>query len=179
MDRQPLLESERLTLRPLRESDWDALFAVASDPLLWQQHPIHDRWREEVFRPFFDDALKAGGALLAIRKSDGAVIGSSQFRACPIAPEEQEIGWTFLARECWGTGLNAEMKRLMLAHALTYAPRVLFRIGDTNIRSRMAIEAIGGVLVDGMGEEGEYQGQPARHVVYEITQESFRSGPLA
>lgn len=173
MDRQPVLEGERLTLRPLRESDWEALFAVASDPLVWEQHPIHDRWQEAVFRPFFDDALASGGALLAIRKADGKVIGSSQFRACPIAPEELEIGWTFLAREGWGTGLNPEMKHLMLGHALADVPRVLFRIGETNIRSRKAIEAIGGVLVEGMVEEGEYKGQSARHVVYEITRESF------
>jgi RimJ/RimL family protein N-acetyltransferase len=41
LDRQPVLEDERLLLRPLRAEDWDALFAVASDPLVWQQHPAH------------------------------------------------------------------------------------------------------------------------------------------
>ncbi|MGX7951585.1 GNAT family N-acetyltransferase [Tsuneonella sp. HG249] len=177
MDRQPVLEGERLLLRPLRPEDWPALFAVASDPLVWEVHPAHDRWQEAVFRAFFDEALAEGGALVAIRKDDGKIVGSSQFRACPISPEDIEIGWTFLARECWGTGLNPAMKRLMLAHALFDYPRVLFRIGETNGRSRKALEAIGGRLTD-MVEDGEYKGAPVRHVVYEIDRGNFASGPL-
>ena len=178
MDRQPVLDGERLHLRPLRADDWAALYAVASDPRVWEVHPAHDRWEEPVFRAFFDEALAEGGALLAIRKDDGKVVGSSQFRPCPVRAEDIEIGWTFLARECWGTGLNPEMKRLMLAHALAEYPRVLFRIGETNIRSRKAIEAIGGRLTD-LVEDGEYKGAPVRHVVYEIDRASFASGPLS
>lgn len=178
MERQPVLDGERLHLRPLRADDWDALYAVAADPLVWEVHPAHDRWREPVFRAFFDEALAEGGALVAIRKADGGVVGSSQFRACPISPEDIEIGWTFLARECWGTGLNPEMKRLMVGHALSDYPRVLFRIGETNIRSRKAIEAIGGRLTD-LVEDGEYKGSPVRHLVYQINHTDFASGPLA
>ena len=68
LDRQPVLEGERLTLRPLVPADWDALFAVASDPLIWEQHPAHDRWQEPVFRAFFDDALANAGALIAMER---------------------------------------------------------------------------------------------------------------
>jgi RimJ/RimL family protein N-acetyltransferase len=178
MDRQPVLESERLLLRPLTPDDWDALYSVAADPLVWEVHPAHDRWQEPVFHAFFDEALAEGGALLAIRKADGRAVGSSQFRACPIEPDEIEIGWTFLARECWGTGLNPEMKRLMLGHALAEFPRVLFRIGETNVRSRKAIEAVGGQLTE-MVEDGEYKGVAVRHVVYEIDRAGFATGPLA
>lgn len=178
MDRQPTLEGERLLLRPLAPEDWDALYAVASDPLVWEVHPAHDRWREDVFRAFFDEGLAEGGALLAIRKADGQPVGSSQFRICPIKPDEIEIGWTFLARECWGTGLNPEMKRLMLEDALPHYPRVLFRIGETNVRSRKAIEAIGGRLTD-LLEDGDYKGTPVRHVVYEIDRANFAGGPLS
>lgn len=176
MDRQPVLEGSNLLLRPTRADDYEALFAVASDPLLWAQHPIADRWQEAVFRTFFDEGMAAGGALVAVRKRDGRVVGSSQFRACPIKLDEIEIGWTYLARDCWGTGLNPEMKRLMLDHALAHFPRVLFRIGETNIRSRKAIEAIGGRLTD-VVEDGAYRGEPVRHVVYEIERTGFASGP--
>ena len=132
MDRQPTLEGERLLLRPLASTDRDALFAVASDRLIWEQHPAHDRWQPEVFGAFFDEALSAGGALVVILKGQERIVGSSQFRPCPIAPSEMEIGWTFLARDQWGGSVNREMKRLMLNHALANCPRVLFRIGDTN-----------------------------------------------
>src|SRR6187401_3232783 len=130
MDRQPVLEGERLLLRPLRESDWDALYAVAADRELWAVHPSHDRWQEPVFRAFFEDALDKGGALAIVDKASGAVIGSSRFQAYdPANGGEVEIGWSFLARPYWGLGYNAEFKRLMLAHAFRWVERVLFRVG--------------------------------------------------
>ena len=99
LDRQPVLEDGRILLRPLRAEDWDALFAVAADPLVWEQHPAHDRWQESVFRAFFADALANKGALIAIDKADGAVIGSSRFQGLEEANGGSvEIGWTFLAR---------------------------------------------------------------------------------
>ena len=100
MDRQPVLEGERLLLRPLTEADWPALYAVASDRELWAVHPSHDRWQEPVFRAFFDDALAKGGALAIIDKASGAVTGSSRFQYCDREEEQGalEIGWSFIAR---------------------------------------------------------------------------------
>src|SRR5690349_25103723 len=94
---QPHLKGELLELRPLRPDDWDALYAVASDPLIWAQHPASDRYKPEVFRAFFDDALGSGGALVAIDNATGAVIGSSRFHDHDAAASEVEIGWSFLA----------------------------------------------------------------------------------
>ena len=178
MNRQPTLEGEHLLLRPLEPTDWDALFAIASDPMVWEQHPFHDRWREDVFRVFFDDALAKGGALAVVHKAKGAIIGSSRFQGY----EEEdggsvEIGWTFLACKYWGTGLNHEMKRLMLAHALESVERVDFRVGETNYRSRIALENIGAVR-SRRTDLQQYQGKRVLHLVYEITRENFENGPL-
>ena len=173
MDRQPTLETERLVLRPLAEGDREALFAIASDPMVWEQHPIHDRWRREVFDAFFDEGLASGGALAVIRKSDQAIVGSSRYDK--YDPEEGgvvEIGWTYLDRACWGKGINPEMKRAMLAHAFAQVARVEFRVGDTNYRSRNALEAIGAERTDRY-ELGKYQGKRIVHLVYEITREGF------
>lgn len=177
MDRQPTLESATLLLRPMREDDWNALFALASDPLVWEQHPIPDRWQEDVFRGYFDDAMAQGGALAATLRADHRIVGCSQYRPTPFDLDAIEIGWTFLARHYWGGTTNHEMKWLMLRHAFESVTRVLFRIGETNVRSRTAMERIGGRLTD-LLEDGEYQGRPVRHVVYEITRETFASGPL-
>ena len=180
MDRQPTLEGERLLLRPLRRDDWEALYAVAADPLLWEVHPAHDRWQEPVFRAFFDDAMAKGGALAIVDRSTGAVIGSSRFQFCD-RPEEDgalEIGWSFLARACWGKGYNAEFKRLMLAHAFRFVDRVVFRVGADNVISRKAMANIGGRLTGDSYVE-ERAGRPVEHVVFEITRESFAEGPLA
>ena len=179
MDRQPVLDGERLLLRPLRPNDWDALFAVASDPEVWALHPAHDRWQEPVFRAFFEDALANEGALVVVDKASGAIVGSSRFQGYdPADGGSVEIGWTFLARRLWGAGLNAEMKRLMLSHALRYVERVVFRVGADNVVSRGAMKNIGGRLTD-RTDITMLAGEPIVHVVYEIDRASFGSGPLA
>ncbi len=142
-DLQPVLDGELLRLRPLRDDDFDALYAVASDPLIWEQHPDSDRYQEPVFREFFRGALESGGALVAIDVRDDRVIGSSRFHGFDAQRSEVEIGWTFLARSHWGGLYNGEMKALMLQHAFNYVPRVIFVVGITNFRSQRAVEKLG------------------------------------
>ena len=179
MDRQPVLDGERLYLRPLARADWDALYAVASDRELWAVHPSHNRWQEPVFREFFADALAKGGALAIVDKSTGAVIGSSRFQFCDRQEEDGalEIGWSFIARAYWGKGYNAEFKRLMLEYAFRHVDRVVFRVGADNVISRKAMANIGGRLT-GVTYWEDRAGRPVEHVVFEITRESFASGPL-
>jgi len=154
-DLQPILKGELLGLRPLRPEDFHDLYAVASDPLIWEQHPIKDRYQEEVFQGFFREALESGGALIAIDSKDGRVIGSSRFHGYDKEKSEIEIGWTFLARSHWGGIYNREMKQLMLRHAFQFVQSVIFLVGPQNLRSQRALEKIGGVRVgsrpDGAG----------------------------
>ncbi len=178
LDRQPILECEKVLLRPLTTDDWDALFAIASDAAIWEQHPMHDRWREDVFRAFFEDALAKQGALAIVDQNTGAIIGSSRFQA--YDPEDGgsvEIGWTFLARSHWGKGTNQAVKRLMLAHAFESVARVDFRVGETNYRSRIALENIGATR-SARTELTRYDSKRVLHIVYEITREAFVKGPL-
>lgn len=180
LDRQPVLEGEHVALRPLCETDWAALFAVAADPLVWEQHPAHDRWREPVFRAFFEDALANKGALLVLDAKTGAAIGSSRFGGLEeAAGGSVEIGWTFLARSHWGGRWNHEMKRLMLAHALASVAEVRFLVGETNTRSRRALEKIGAALTDRREDRVMADGAVIPHLTYVITRESFAAGPLA
>lgn len=180
LDRQPVLEDEHVRLRPLRADDWDALFAVASDPLIWEQHPAHDRWQESVFRAFFDDALANRGALLVHDAQTGAVIGSSRFEGLEESDGGSvEIGWTFLARSHWGGRWNHAMKRLMVGHALTSLAEVRFLVGEPNIRSRRALERIGAVLTDRREDRVMADGRVIPHLTYAITRADFARGPLA
>lgn len=144
-DLQPLLQSEILEVRPLRPDDFEVLYAVAADPLVWEQHPSADRYREEVFKVFFREALESGGAMIVIDRKDGRVIGSSRFHAYDETASEVEIGWTFLARSHWGGSYNRELKRLMLGHAFRFVNRVVFCVGSNNIRSQRAVVKIGAV----------------------------------
>ncbi len=164
-DLQPVLKGDLLALRPLRPEDFDELYAVASDPLIWEQHPVKDRYQEEVFKGFFREAMDSGGALVALDSKDGRIIGSSRFHGYDEEKSEIEIGWTFLARSHWGGIYNREMKQLMLRHAFQFVNRVVFLIGPRNLRSQKAMEKIGGVRVgtrvDGAGRES---------VVYQISE---------
>lgn len=166
---QPTLTGELVELRPLREEDFAALFAVASDPLIWEQHPDPDRCTEPVFRQFFRGGIDSGGAFMVLDRKDGRVIGSSRYAEYNEARSEIEIGWTFLARSHWGGQYNGEMKRLMLAHAFRFVDRVVFRVGEHNRRSQLALKKIGAVFV--AHEADPRRGHPA--VVYAITRASF------
>ena len=142
-DYQPVLRGDLVTLRPLSSDDFDVLFEVASDPAIWEQHPITDRYGEEEFRTYFRDALACGGTLVAVDTSDGRVIGSSRFHGYNAEQNEVEIGWTFLARSHWGGEYNGEMKRLMCRHAFRLVDSVVLLVGPENRRSRRAAEKIG------------------------------------
>jgi RimJ/RimL family protein N-acetyltransferase len=167
-DRQPVLRGALVELRPLCAADFAALFAVASDPLIWEQHPEPDRFQEPTFRAFFDEALASGGALVAIDRANGRIIGSSRYHGFKPDVSEVEIGWTFLARAYWGGRYNSEMKRLMLDHAFRWVRRVVFIIGPENRRSQRAMEKIGGVRA---GTTTDAQGR--ERVVFEITRASY------
>ena len=152
-DYQPVLMGELVELRPLRSEDYDDLYAVAADPLLWEQHPVPNRHEEAVFQEFFREAVASGGALVAIDARTQQVIGSSRFHAYNGEKSEVEIGWTFLARSHWGGTHNGEMKQLMLQHAFQCVDTVVFMIDPQNFRSQRAVEKIGGLRVGSRPDE--------------------------
>ena len=153
-DRQPTLVGALVEARPLRRSDFAALHAVASDPAIWEQHPVPDRWREPVFREFFEESLASGGALLVRERASGAVIGSSRFHGYSETGSEVEIGWTFLARSHWGGRYNGDLKAIMIEHAFRFVRSVVLVISPTNVRSQRAAARIGAVAEPGLDAQG-------------------------
>ena len=166
---QPILKSEILEVRPLQADDFETLYEVASDPLIWEQHPDSDRYKLDVFRKFFDEALQSGGALVVIDRKNDRVIGSSRFHGYDLVRSEIEIGWTFLARSHWGGAHNRELKRLMLAHAFNFIDNVIFFVGANNLRSQRAVEKIGGTRI---GSKLDPNGRES--FIYRITRSAFR-----
>jgi RimJ/RimL family protein N-acetyltransferase len=166
-DLQPHLHGELLKLRPLQRDDFSALYKVASDPLIWEQHPQKERYQFEVFKEFFKGAMASGGALLASKAGSDQVIGSSRYYGLDLAKKQVAIGYTFLSRECWGHTYNKEMKKLMLDHAFKFVDAVIFHIGENNTRSRKAIEKTGGTLVARVPQTLP-DGSPYTEVIYEI-----------
>ena len=171
---QPVLKSKLVELRPLRSEDYDDLYAVAADPLIWEQHPVKNRHEEARFREFFGESLASGGALLILDAKTQRPIGSSRFHGYDNERREVEIGWTFLARSHWGGTHNGQVKQLMLQHAFRFVKRVVFLVDPSNTRSQRAVEKIGGVRV---GRRPDAGGRDSH--VYEITAAASETGSRA
>lgn len=167
-DYQPVLKGNLVELRPLRSEDYDGLYAVAADPLIWEQHPVKNRHDKEGFRGFFLESLASGGALIVIDATTERMIGSSRFHGYDNERSEVEIGWTFLARSHWGGIYNGQVKELMLRHAFRFVNRVVFLVGLQNMRSQVAVERIGAVRV---GSRPDANGEDS--YVYQITASAF------
>lgn len=146
------------------------MFAAASDPLIWELHPVRDRYTEPVFRQFFESAIACKSAFAFVERTTSSIIGSSRYHGYNAERSEIEIGWTFLIRRHWGGSTNREVKRLMLHHAFTFVDTVIFWVGETNARSQRAMEKIGGTRRTGPFSRPPYNDP---HVVFEIARKSF------
>ncbi len=171
---QPHIENELIRLQPLKESDFEALYAVASDPLIWEQHPSRERYKREVFENYFRGAIRSGGAFLVFDNKTGTLAGSSRYYDWNEEKRVIAIGYTFISRAYWGGGYNRALKALMLDHAFRYADTVIFHVGADNIRSRKAMEKLGGVLIG--QEDISYYGEKSNpNVVYKIDKKDWKT----
>ena len=170
IDLQPTLQGDLLLVRPLRFDDFESLFRAASDPLIWEQHPQSDRYKREVFQTYFDSAIASRGAFAIVDRKSGRVIGSSRYWNFKPEQREIEIGWTFLERAFWGGAYNGELKRLMIDHALRFVDRVVFVVGESNLRSQNALRKIGATLAGTLDRQGS-DGTIQRNVVFEVRKE--------
>ncbi len=168
MNRQPILQDDSVILTPLRPDEFEELLAVASDPLIWAQHPNPDRWKREIFRTYFDGAMASGSAFMIRNKAHGNAIGSTRFYDHDAEASEIKIGYTFFSRYQWGTGTNQRVKKLMLDHAFQYVRRVIFHVGAQNMRSRIAMQRLGAEVI-GEEEVAYFGEQPKTNVVFRIT----------
>jgi len=165
------LKNEWVELTPLNPMDFERLYSIGKDPLIWEQHPNPDRYKRDVFQTYFQGAIESDGAFL-IKDIPGNVIGCTRFYDYLAEKREVKIGYTFFSRQCWGKPYNKSAKMLMLSYALRFVDMVIFHIGTGNIRSQKAIEKIGAKLI---GEETvAYYGEtPKINKVYTIGRSDF------
>jgi len=168
MNLQPThLKNDLVWLEPLKQAHFEELYLVASDPLIWEQHPNPDRYKLDAFTNYFKGAMESGGAFIIRDTLSGKALGSSRYCAYDAANKEIQIGYTFFSRVCWGKSINKAVKKLMLTHAFNDVDKVAFYVGANNIRSQKAMEAIGGIKV--REEVVAYFGEPDRlNFRYEI-----------
>jgi RimJ/RimL family protein N-acetyltransferase len=174
IDWQPYLIGSTLRLRPLAEADYDALFAAASDPLIWEQHPDRERHTRTRFDFYFRSAIESKGALAVIDLKSGTLIGSSRYTDHNSNTSSVEIGFTFLTRNYWGGTYNRELKTLMLNYAFQQVETVYFVVGKNNLRSRKAMTKIGGIEI-AEGTSVPVSGDLSKSVIYQIGKSAWAS----
>ncbi|PIF45912.1 RimJ/RimL family protein N-acetyltransferase [Chryseobacterium sp. 52] len=171
---QPILESKNVSLLPLEKEDFEVLYALASDPQIWEQHPQKNRWKKEEFTTFFEGAIVSKGAFKIIDKQTGQMIGSTRFYDYSEEEDIIFIGYTFFTRACWGTGINTSVKSMMMDYILQYVSKVGFHVGAHNVRSQIAVGRIGGEKT--AEQEIAYFGEkPQINFIYEITKNRWES----
>lgn len=167
MNLQPTLRGDLVELRPLRREDYSALFAAASDPLIWELHPQPDRYKPDVFKSFFDEAVESKGAFAIWDLKSSTIIGSSRFYDYKPETSSVVIGYTFLMRKFWGGTYNWDLKKLMVNYALDFVKTAYFHVGTGNFRSQKAMTKIGGIDT-GIEEIPVSYAPPKKSIVYKM-----------
>jgi RimJ/RimL family protein N-acetyltransferase len=174
-DLQPTLSETLISIRPLYEKDFDDLFALASDPLIWEQHPTRDRYKREVFEKYFQGAIESKGAFLVFNAKTGRAIGCSRFYELDKEARSVGIGYTFLSRDHWGATYNRALKSLMINHAFKFVDRIVFHVGINNVRSQKAVEKLGAEKVGTEDRHyfGDLQSNP--NIIYHLHKKDWKS----
>ncbi len=145
-----LLQGEQVSLIPLQLAHFETLIALSKDQRIWQHYAM-DGSKTETLQA----ALAAGLSereqgrqypFVIMRNADKQVIGSTRYLELQPEHKKLEIGWTWMPPDYWGTTVNLECKLLLLSHCFEalHAERVQLKTDENNIRSRKAIEKIGG-----------------------------------
>lgn len=140
-----ILENKIIKLIPLQEDHFETLYEIASDPLVWEQHPIKDRYKKDVFKSFFEGALSSKGSFLILDQETNEVIGTTRFYDYNPEKSNVGIGYTFIGRKFWGGSYNAAAKKLLIDYAFKTVDSILFHVGAENIRSQKAVLKLGAV----------------------------------
>jgi RimJ/RimL family protein N-acetyltransferase len=171
MNLQPTLSNDLVKILPLKESDFDDLYEIASDKLLWEQHPEKDRYKREVFLKLFQEAMLSNTAFSIIDIKTNKTIGSTRFYEYSSVDKSVAIGYTFISRNYWATPYNRALKNVMIDYAFQYVETIVFHVGDTNFRSQKAVEKLSAIHTEIIlnRENGK------SHFVYKLNQEKWKN----
>jgi len=143
------LEGELVRLEPLSAEHEHGLWEASRDERTWEWLSVEQPRTRVEMRAYLQAALAKQAEeteipLVTIRRSDGRIVGSTRYLALHPEHRTVEIGWTWLAPEAWGTGINVEAKLLMLEHAFERLGclRVELKTDARNERSRGAMAAL-------------------------------------
>ncbi len=137
------LSNDLIKLIPLEKSDFEWLYAAASDPAIWEQHPDRNRYTPVGFTVYFQKLLANDIPYLILDVKTEQVIGATSYYQLNEEQKSVAIGFTFLKKEYWGGKYNSSLKKLMIDYAFESLDSIYFHVRDQNLRSQKAIEKLG------------------------------------
>lgn len=148
----PLLENNWVRLDPLLTSHIEYLWPIASTLNIYEYSPTNVS-SKALLKTYIEEALAFQKSHTAIPfaifdKKNNKYVGCTRFGYIDQKHKTLHIGWTWIAKESQGTGLNGSVKQLLLSAA--FGPmgmrKVSFRVDALNIKSRKAVEKLGAQL---------------------------------
>jgi RimJ/RimL family protein N-acetyltransferase len=143
------LESERALLRPLELDDEQALQEVANDDSLWI-YGLQDLSKSGEMNIYIKKAISdrengSSAVWVVVDKKTSKVAGCTRIAEISWKDERGQIGWTWIGRDFQGSGLNKEMKYLILTYGFEVLGlnRIEFKADERNHQSRQALLGIG------------------------------------
>ncbi|RIJ42733.1 GNAT family N-acetyltransferase [Pontibacter oryzae] len=159
----PELQNKRVLLRAFQPSDLTEMSSIAFEEDIWRFMPtrISNHAELQVWADTVEKGFSAGTryTFMIIDKATGRLAGSTSYGNISAADKRLEIGWTWLAKEFRGTGLNRHCKFLLLCHAFEKLEmdRVELKTDALNMRSRKAMLKLGAI------EEGTLRSHTQMH----------------
>ncbi|MCK5441979.1 MAG: GNAT family N-acetyltransferase [Maribacter sp.] len=152
MNNPIILENDFVQLSALTLENYKNLTQIASQKKLVEYSPS-DIESPAALKNYVQTALEQlqedkSIPFIIYDKKSRSYAGCTRYMNINWPHKVLEIGSTWMGREFQGSGLNSQMKFLMVNHA--FGPmgfeKVEFRIDERNMRSRKAVEKLGGVL---------------------------------
>ena len=144
------LTGQRVVVEPLAADHAEGLVAAAVDPAMFRWMPVDMASSTDALREWLSTTLAAARAgtevpFAILDAATGEVLGSTRFLSLALGHLRAEIGWTWVTKARWGSGVNIETKLLLLTHAFESVGlrRVEFKTDAQNERSRGALTALG------------------------------------
>lgn len=141
------LEDETILLRPIQEKDLSELLSMTSEPDMWRFY-THDLSSLDGIRGWAKPAFNQERLqFVIIDKKSNQIVGATAFGNISERDSRLEIGWTWLGKEFQGTGINQQVKKLMLTYCFENLDleRVEFKTDVLNLQARKSLKNIGAI----------------------------------
>lgn len=146
-----ILQTDKLILRPIEETDFNFFFELAQEEEMWTYFTLNLSNKEHLKRwmdmAFADKAADTRRPFTIIEKATNKIAGSTSMGNISMHDLRLEIGWSWLGKDFRSTGINRHCKYAMMKYAFEALnfERVEFKTDVLNERAKQGLRKTGGI----------------------------------